>query len=307
MTNLKLLGISAAMLMAAASAEAKNNMVFVIDSSGSMWGQVDGTSKMTTARKVLSSLIGDLPAATNIGLVAYGHREKSSCKDVELIAPIAPRSRAIATAALSHLTPLGKTPIAYALSQTGNLFQNTDPEDTNHIVLISDGIETCDGDPCAVAARLAKQNVNTRVHVVGFDIAAKDRAQLQCIAKKGGGKYFSADSTKGFTGAVKAVVKAAAQPAPKPEPKPEPKPQPKPQAADLFFDDFNGNKLGAHWSVQSPDTDSFTVENGELLAIASGGASLEKENENLKDNDTCTRRADQCQHHSNGRHPNFHG
>jgi len=278
MTKLKMLGISAAMLITAATvAEAKNNMVFVIDSSGSMWGQVDGVTKMTTARKVLSSLIGDLPASTNIGLVAYGHRDKNSCTDVQLIAPIAPRSRAVATAALDRLSPLGKTPIAYALSQTGKLFQNSDRDDTNHVVLISDGIETCDGDPCAMAASLAKQNVNTKVHVVGFDIAAKDRAQLQCIAEKGGGNYFSADSTAGFSTAVKAVVKVAAQPkpAPAPEPKPEPKPAPK---ADLFFDDFKGNKLGPHWSVQNPDADSYTVENGELLAIASGGARLEQAN-----------------------------
>jgi len=264
------------MLSATVSAQAKNNLLFVVDSSGSMWGQVDGVTKMTTAKQALTRLIGDLPASTNTGIMAYGHREKNSCDDVEMISPISPSSRQKADAALSLLSPLGKTPIAHALQQAGNELSRTNEGDTNHVVLISDGIETCGGDPCAVAARLAAQNINVKVHVVGFDIAAKYRAQLQCIADNGNGQYFSADSTQGFTQAVKSVVKVTAEPEPQPEPQPEP---PKPIEPEvLFFDDFSGDTLANHWEVQNPDDDAKTLADGELISIATGGAKLEQGN-----------------------------
>lgn len=304
MHKLKLLGISAAMMLAASSgAEARNNIVFVIDSSGSMWGQLNGIAKMTTAKTVLPRLLGDLPPTTNVGIMAYGHRFKGSCQDVEVMAHIGPRNPYITNAAVNRLTPLGKTPIAYALGQTAGMFRYTAPGDTNHIVLISDGIETCGGDPCAVAGWLAQQNIHVKVHVVGFDIAPKDRAQLQCIAANGRGYYFPANSTSGFRYAVQEAVRVATAPPPPPPPPPAPvvkappppppppapvvktapppPPPPAPIAAPpkpalLFFDDFKGDALAAHWTVQNPDKDAYLVENGELLSIASGGAALEK-------------------------------
>jgi len=277
MKKVSILGMTAAMMLATSfPAQAKNNLLFVVDSSGSMWGQVDGVTKMTTAKQALTRLIGDLPASTNTGIMAYGHREKNACDDVELISPVSPRSKQSAGAALSLLSPLGKTPIAHALQRAGDVLANTAGNDTGHIVLISDGIETCGGNPCEIAARLAAQNINVKVHVVGFDIAAKYRAQLQCIADNGNGKYFSADSTQGFTEAVRSVVKAAAAAPPKPEPQPEPPKQVEQKA--FFFDDFNGNTLADHWTIQNRDDDATTLSNGELLSIASGGAKLEKGN-----------------------------
>lgn len=294
MQKFKLFGFSAVMMMAAVSgAAAKTNMVFVVDSSGSMWGQLGGIAKMTTAKTVLPRLIGDLPPSTNVGIMAYGHRLKGSCQDVEVLSHIGPVNPYITHTALSRLSPLGKTPIAYALGQTAGMFRAAAPGDTNHIVLISDGIETCGGNPCAVAGWLAQQNINVKVHVVGFDIAPKDRAQLQCIAANGRGQYFPANSTRGFQYAVREAVKVVTAPPPPPPPPPPPAPPPpvaqpappppsppvvQPKSSLLFFDDFKGQALAAHWSVQNPDKDAYLVENGELLAIASGGAALDKGN-----------------------------
>ena len=281
MKKFSVIAITTTLLLAGtATAEAKNNLLFVVDSSGSMWGQLGGVTKMTTAKQALTRLIGDLPASTNTGIIAYGHRQKNACDDVEMISPISPSSRHAADAALSLLSPLGKTPIAYALQSAGDFLSATPKGDTNHIVLISDGIETCGGDPCAVAARLAARNINVKVHVVGFDIAPKYRAQLQCIADNGNGKYFSADSTQGFTQAVKSVVKVATivKPVPQPAPQPTPEPPKAVEQSDSFFDDFNGNTLANHWIVQNRDDDATTLADGELLSIASGGSSLAKGN-----------------------------
>lgn len=257
--------------------EARTNLLFVLDSSGSMWGKVDNEHKITTAKTVLNGLMGDLPTGTSAGLMVYGHRKQSWCEDVELIAPIGSISAANAGSTLDRITPKGKTPIAYSLKQTRAAFQGLDPDETKHVVLISDGIETCEGDPCAVAGDLASAGINVKVHVVGFDISETDRKQLQCIADNGNGKYFSADSTVGFAEAIADVVTEVAQadPTPQPEPQPQPQPQPEAETPDLFFDDFNGTELAAHWEIQNPDADAYLVEDGHLLAVASGGASLD--------------------------------
>ena len=79
---------AALFLMGANHVHAETNTLFVIDSSGSMAGKIDGTTKMNTAKDVLTRLIGDLPHTTNVGVMAYGHRQKASCNDVQLVSPI---------------------------------------------------------------------------------------------------------------------------------------------------------------------------------------------------------------------------
>lgn len=95
------------------------------------------------------------------------------------------------------------------------------------MVLISDGKETCEGDPCALVRSLREQGINVRVHVVGFDVNQEERDQLVCIAEAGEGKYFSADNADQLTVAlteVKQEIIAAKEPQPKPEPPPPQEP-----------------------------------------------------------------------------------
>lgn len=257
------------------AAEGRTNLLFVLDSSGSMWGKVDNEHKITTAKTVLNGLMGDLPTGTSAGLMVYGHRKQSWCEDVELIAPIGSITAANAGSTLDRITPKGKTPIAYSLKQTREAFQGLDPEEAKHVVLISDGIETCEGDPCAVAGDLASMGFNVKVHVVGFDISETDRKQLQCIADNGNGKYFSADSTAGFGEAIADVVSEVSQTVPAPQPEPKVDTPTEAETPDLFFDDFNGTELAGHWEIQNPDADAYLVEDGHLLAVASGGTSLD--------------------------------
>lgn len=264
-----------ALVPGSAGADNRTNLLFVLDASGSMWGKVDNEHKITTAKTVLNGLMGDLPTGTAAGLMVYGHRKQSWCEDVELIAPIGSISAANAGSSLGRITPKGKTPIAYSLKQTRAAFQGLDRDESKHVVLISDGIETCDGDPCAVAGDLASAGINVKVHVVGFDISETDRKQLQCIADNGNGKYFSADSTAGFGEAIADVVTEVSQAAPAPQPEPEVETPAKAETPDLFFDDFNGTDLAAHWEIQNPDAGAYLVEDGHLLAVASGGASLD--------------------------------
>jgi Mg-chelatase subunit ChlD len=259
--------------LTATSASAATNLMFVLDASNSMWGQVDGTAKIDTAKTALLRLMSDLPADTKVGLMAYGHTSKTSCQDVKLVLPVGAADEATARQAVQAIVPQGKTPIANALQATAGYFPQGE-EENNNVVLISDGIETCDGDPCLVAETLAASNINVKVHVVGFDISEKDRAALECIAEKGNGRYFAANSTEDFNSAVSEAVTVVAQAEPKakPEPKPEPEPKPAGEPVVHFVDEFDGDAPQEHWAISNENIDSYLVEESALLLLTTGNS-----------------------------------
>lgn len=265
--------VAAAVTVSSATALAETNMLLILDGSNSMWGQVDGTAKIDTAKKVLTNLLTDLPPETKLGLMAYGHRSAGDCGDVEMLADIGRESVAGLLGKINAITPKGKTPIAASLARSEAAFADLQ-EENNHIVLISDGIETCQGDPCAVAAGLIAKGLDVRVHVIGFDVSAEARRQLECIAEAGNGKYFNAQSAQELQQAVIQVAEVT-------QAKSEPEPAPA-EPEIYFFDDFDGEDLAEHWEVFNPNPDAFIVEEGELLAISSDPASFADENiENL--------------------------
>lgn len=207
-------------LPSATSAQSARSMLFILDASGSMWGRVEGRSKIEIAKEVLDGLLTSLPAEQPAGLMAYGHRHKGDCADIETLVPVAAGQNAQLAAAVKGLLPKGKTPISDALQQAANSVKSS--ENAAAIVLVSDGVETCAGDPCAVAKALREAGVDLKIHVVGFDVSGKDAEQLQCIATEGGGQYFTADNAQDLASALTAIQAHVAQNEPLPEPEPIP-------------------------------------------------------------------------------------
>jgi len=164
---------------------AADKAIVVFDASGSMWGQINGQSKIAIAKQTLSELVRDWDAATELGLTVYGHRRKGDCSDIESLVPVGPVNRQLLVSKVAGISPKGKTPISASLRQAANELRFT--EDAATVILISDGKETCNADPCAAAAELEKLGVNFTAHVIGFDVDAATRAQLQCIAGNTGG------------------------------------------------------------------------------------------------------------------------
>lgn len=184
--------------------------MIVLDGSGSMWGQIDGVPKLTIARDVLHKVLPTVPATTELGLVAYGHREKGNCADIELVVPPATGTAdAIATAA-DNMKFLGKTPLSDAVQFAAEQLRYT--EDKATVVLITDGIETCDADPCALGKALEEQGIDFTVHVVGFGLSAEEGAQVACLAENTGGLYLQADNPDELTTALEETVVAAPPP-----------------------------------------------------------------------------------------------
>lgn len=198
---------------AAIAQETQPDTLLVIDMSNSMWGQIDGVAKVDIAREALAGLVETLPDGAPTGLMAYGHRRTGDCGDVEQVVPVTPLDRSALTRAVAAMKPRGKTPITEALRQAAaRLNANDRPA---RLVLISDGIETCGGDPCALARELAAGGIDFTAHVIGFDIASRaDQAKIACIASATGGRYFNARNAGELSEALKSSTEAAsAEPA----------------------------------------------------------------------------------------------
>ena len=192
-----------------AAAVPSGNLMFILDASGSMWGQVEGKAKIAIAKEVLTGLIQDLPDDAVVGLVAYGHRRKGDCKDVQELVPLSSIDKNKLIKIIQGLNPKGKTPISRSVRMTAERIKHLEDETT--IILVSDGKETCDPDPCGLVKELKEAGIKFVMHVIGFDVTEEEKAQLECMAQAGGGEYFTAKNAKDFQLAAKAVVKKAAE------------------------------------------------------------------------------------------------
>ncbi|MEM7566999.1 MAG: VWA domain-containing protein, partial [Pseudomonadota bacterium] len=255
------------------------DLLFILDGSGSMWGQIDGVAKITTAKQALTALAADLAGTTNLGLMAYGHRREGDCGDTQVLLSTGQYEPRVIADMVEGVSPRGKTPIAASLLAAPQAF--TAGDRTSEILLISDGLETCGGDPCAAAASLRAQGVQTRVHVVGFDLTAEEQAALSCIAEEGGGLYLTADTAEELGDALQQVAEATqveeAPPLPPVEPEPVPEPSPEPVAPTpseptvVFEETFDGPAISESWSVENPAPELATLNGEGALFVAAIG------------------------------------
>jgi len=196
-------------LVPAGAQEAGGKVLFILDASGSMWGEVKGEDKIAVAKRVMTDLVRQLPDGLEAGLEIYGHRRKGDCQDIEIVAPPARGNRDAMIRQIEAIAPKGMTPITGSLQVAAEALRGT--EQQTSIVLVSDGEESCEADPCAAVEAIRRQGIDVRVHVVGFDVKEEERKQLQCIADAGGGTYFSADDSQQLAAALSEVRKAVTE------------------------------------------------------------------------------------------------
>jgi Mg-chelatase subunit ChlD len=109
--------------------------------------------------------------------------------------------------------PKGQTPIAGSIRLAVDQLKALEEETT--IILISDGKETCDPDPCAAVRQLKDVGIKFILHVIGFDVSAEEGRQLECLAEAGGGIYVPASSAEKLDEALRVVTEPPAKPLPK--------------------------------------------------------------------------------------------
>ncbi|RDU38244.1 hypothetical protein DRW41_01350 [Neobacillus piezotolerans] len=177
----------------------KVNVVMAIDSSGSMKAKVDGEAKMALAKKSIESLAKDLPESVKVSVIAFGHQgtgsnadKAKSCNAVETMYPLNTVDGTAFGNSLKKFDAMGWTPLAAAITMANEQLSSEKGENTeNFIYVVSDGIETCDGDPVAAAKKAVLDNTNVKINIIGFDVDDAADQQLKLVAEAGGGEYSS--------------------------------------------------------------------------------------------------------------------
>ena len=194
------------------AAPAAGQSILVLDASGSMWGAVKGKPKVEIAREAVASMLKTWPSDEPLGLIAYGHRRKGDCADIELISKPQPLDTARFSGLVTGLQAKGMTPITASVRLAAEQLKSSEQKAT--VILVSDGEETCKADPCALGRELENAGVDFTAHVIGFDLPeGPAREQLQCLAGSTGGRYIEARDAGELHQALGEIAQAPAAPA----------------------------------------------------------------------------------------------
>ena len=179
----------------------------ILDASGSMLKRLDGKRRIVIAKEVLSETVNEhIPAGTPVALRVFGHKEPNSCRtDLEI--PMKPLDPAAATKTIQSVNAmnLAKTPIADSLAKVESDLKNA--KGRRFVVLVTDGEETCEGDPEKVIQGLQDRGIEISLNIVGFAIDDNAlEAQFESWAELGGGRYFSADSQEGLSDSLEKAL-----------------------------------------------------------------------------------------------------
>lgn len=175
----------------------KTRLLFLLDASGSMFAEWEGEMRMDVAKRMLIDLVDSLRADPNLELAlrVYGHqyhRRFKNCQDTQLEVAFAAQNHNQIIGKLRTLQPSGVTPIAYSLEQAANDFK-VDPDYRNVVIILTDGIESCDGDPCAVSLALQQQRIFLKPFVIGLGMEKDFAEAFACV-----GQYYDARNVNEF-------------------------------------------------------------------------------------------------------------
>jgi Ca-activated chloride channel family protein len=185
-------------------------ILFIFDASFSMYGDWQSGTKIEVAKRLLGEFLDTIKNTPDIeiALRCFGHRHplrpSVDCQDTKLEVPFGPPSTntALIKARLQTILPLGTTPIAYSLGEAANDFPTASGR--NVIILLTDGVEECDGDPCAVSLRLQQKGVILKPFVLGIGLGSMFADLMGCI-----GKFYDITSEGTFKNVLNMVVNEA--------------------------------------------------------------------------------------------------
>ncbi|HAE13115.1 MAG: VWA domain-containing protein [Chitinophagales bacterium] len=189
------------------SSEDTRHILILLDGSGSMMDTWKGTTKWTTAKRLIGETLDSIQRENpdvEIGLRVFGHqspRAMKDCRDSKLEVAIGRNTAQAIITKLGEITPQGNTPIAYSLFLASGDFT---AEGINSIILITDGIENCEGDPCASAESLSSKRISLKPFIIGIGLNEADKHMFDCV-----GSYYDAADSIQFKNAMNIVVSQA--------------------------------------------------------------------------------------------------
>jgi len=171
----------------------KDVLMFILDGSGSM-NETDGAGKVkiVAAKDMLRDISSQIDKAkTNVGLIAFN----GGCSSTKLLIEPSNNNLEKVIRVSSEIYPSGKTPLAASIRKAGEVLKNIKDKKVS-IIIISDGVETCSGDPVAEARRLkSRYGIDAHIYVIGYSVDRRTQGQLERLAKAGGGSYYSAEDS----------------------------------------------------------------------------------------------------------------
>ena len=152
-----------------------------------------GPKRVNVAKPLMEKLIQETPESAELGLVAF-----SDCGDISKQFSGAGAARSPLLRLVRRLEPSGGTPIAKSLSVAGSMIDGTSADKPGIIVLVTDGAESCQADPCAVARKIKSSKPWAVVHVVKMG----PEGSSNCVAKETGGKVYNPTSVDELAAAI---------------------------------------------------------------------------------------------------------
>jgi Ca-activated chloride channel homolog len=198
-----------------AADEPGTSTMLVLDSSGSMAEPAGGGStKIQAAKQALRDVVAALPEDAVVGMRVFGAEvfsrdQPGACTDSQQVVAPATGNREALLREVDRYRPYGETPIGHALRQAA---EDLDPDTARTIVLVSDGVATCEPDPCEVAEELSAQGIDLRIDVVGLAVDGEARTQLRCIAGVAEGRYHDASSAEEILSSLSTATERALRP-----------------------------------------------------------------------------------------------
>jgi Ca-activated chloride channel homolog len=182
-------------------------VLFIFDDSQSMMGQWQSGAKIDIAKKLLGEILDSLKKEENLELAfrVYGHQKRyppKDCDDTKLEVPFAKNNIDKIKQKLNSLVPKGTTPIALSLEACANDFPKSTSR--NIVILITDGLEECEGDPCAVSKALQSKGIILKPFIIGIGNVAENLKQLECV-----GSVYDAANEKTFKNVMNIVISQA--------------------------------------------------------------------------------------------------
>ena len=194
-----------------AEPEPLTRILFVFDGSQSMYGRWESGTKIQVAQRLMGQMLDSLQGIQSDGnfqlaLRVYGHQKPvppQDCSDTKLEVPFGTGNIYKIKRVLRAINPMGTTPIAGSLMKAADDFPPC-AYCRNIIILITDGVEACDGDPCIVSQRLQKQGIILKPFVIGIGMDENFKESFECV-----GTYFDAADENTFKNVLGVVISQA--------------------------------------------------------------------------------------------------
>jgi Ca-activated chloride channel family protein len=188
-------------------------LIVVFDGSGSMWGRIEGQrdSKLAMARDGIAHGLARLAPTTRVGLMSFGHRRGGDCQDTEVIVEPVPLDVSRIMSPLERLNPKGRGPLTKALREAIPILGPASAP--ARILLVHDGADNCQEDPCSVLGPLRAAHPRARVDVVSLGVRPDEARTLACLPQGTGGKQYVVSTAAEIDAARIEALGAAPQPA----------------------------------------------------------------------------------------------